>query len=672
MILATKRRGESNVSESRHSFLPADEHAAAVPILVMVFAAGFLLTLFPASGSATEWFVAVGGTGTGTHSAPFGSVQAGLNAALPGDVVTVRGGTYNEAIRTVRNGSSGAPIKLRAEAGTGPVVVTTPGELLQVDHAYFVVEGIVFDGQYGSADALDVNSGANFLVLRGIEVRRSTRDCIDMGAPSGVLIENALIHHCLNAAGGRTDAHGIVAGSVRDLTIRDTEIHTFSGDAFQVDAGRAAPGWDRVTLERCRFWLAPLPNPENGFPAGTVPGENAVDTKTWNGAPRARLVIRDTLAWGFRQGLITNMAAFNLKENIDATVDRVTVWDSEIAFRLRGPTSSSPAGAWVGVQNAVIHNSATAIRYEDDIQNLRVWNTTVGRNVSRAFQAASSSSSGLDVRNLLLLGGSLPPEAAGASNRAVGAAAFANAGADDYHLSTGSQAIDAGTMIAGVVNDRDGVTRPQGPAFDVGAYEFSAAVPTPTRTPTQTPVPPAQTRTPTRTPVAPTRTLTPTRTRTMTRTATRTPTPTTTPTRTWTVTRTSTPTPTTAAAPRSFYSVGPCRVVDTRNATGPFGGPPLSAGLVRVFPTAGRCGLPASATSLSLNITVAGATEGGHLRLYPGGSPLPLTSTINYWAGQARANNAIVTLSTGGSLSVFCGQAAGTVHLILDVNGYFQ
>lgn len=671
MILATRRRGESNVSESRHSFLSADEHAAAVPILVIVFTAGFLLTLFPASGSATEWFVAVGGTGTGTSAAPFGSVQAGLNAALPGDTVTVRGGTYNEAIRTVRNGSSGTSITLRAEAGTGPVVVTTPGELLQVDHAYFVVEGIVFDGQYGSADALDVNSGANFLVLRGIEVRRSTRDCIDMGAPSGVLIENALIHHCLNAAGGRTDAHGIVAGSVRDLTIRDTEIHTFSGDAFQVDAGRAAPGWDRVTLERCRFWLAPLPNPENGFPAGTVPGENAVDTKTWNGAPRARLVIRDTLAWGFRLGLITNMAAFNLKENIDATVDRVTVWDSEIAFRLRGPTSSAPAGAWVGVQNAVIHNVATAIRYEDDIQNLRVWNTTIGRNVTRPFQAASSSSSGLDVRNLLLLGGSLPPEASGASNRAVGAAAFVNAGADDYHLSAGSPAIDVGTVIAGVANDRDGVSRPQGPAFDVGAYEFSTgAVPTPTRTPTRTPVASTPTRTPTRTSVPPTatRTPTPTRTATVTRTRTRTPTPT----RTVTVTLTRTPTPTIAPAPQSFYSVGPCRMVDTRRAAGPFGGPPLTAGVARVFPTGGLCGIPTTAKSLSVNITVAGATEGGHLRLYPAGSPLPLTSTINYRAGQTRANNAIVTLSGAGTLSVFSGQATGTVNLILDVNGYFQ
>jgi len=46
---------------------------------------------------------------------------------------------------------------------------------------------------------------------------------------------------------------------------------------------------------------------------------------------------------------------------------------------------------------------------------------------------------------------------------------------------------------------------------------------------------------------------------------------------------------------------------------------------------------------------------------------------INYSAGQTRANNAIVTLGGAtGSLVVFSGQAAGAVHVIVDVNGYFE
>ena len=44
-------------------------------------------------------------------------------------------------------------------------------------------------------------------------------------------------------------------------------------------------------------------------------------------------------------------------------------------------------------------------------------------------------------------------------------------------------------------------------------------------------------------------------------------------------------------------------------------------------------------------------------------------STINFRAGQTRANNAIVPLGTGGTLAV---QSAAPTHFILDVNGYFE
>ena len=113
-----------------------------------------------------------------------------------------------------------------------------------------------------------------------------------------------------------------------------------------------------------RIWLAPLAAAENGFPAGTVPGENAIDTKASSSLPRATLIIRDTTASGFRGGLISNMAAFNLKENVAVTVDGVTVYDSEIAFRLRGPGTSTTGGAWVTVKNAVVYDTTVAFRYE--------------------------------------------------------------------------------------------------------------------------------------------------------------------------------------------------------------------------------------------------------------------------------------------------------------------
>ena len=84
----------------------------------------------------------------------------------------------------------------------------------------------------------------------------------------------------------------------------------------------------------------------------------------------------------------------------------------------------------------MVYDVLTAFRYEDNIQNLHIWNSTVGGAVTRAFQAAASTSAGLEVRNLLVLG-TLPAEAVHASNLAVAASAFTNAAMHDYTLAPG-------------------------------------------------------------------------------------------------------------------------------------------------------------------------------------------------------------------------------------------
>jgi hypothetical protein len=191
---------------------------------------------------------------------------------------------------------------------------------------------------------------------------------------------------------------------------------------------------------------------------------------------------------------------------------------------------------------------------------------------------------------------------------------------------------------------------------------------TPTVTGTETPTPtPTLTPSPTQTPL-PTVTPTPTPTPTQTATATQIPTPTVTPTRTNTPTRTRTPNP----LAKSFYSVAPCRLIDTRGSVGPYGGPAFGANSQRVYVFAARCGIGAGAKAISLNVTVTGATKPGYLRIGAGNAPLPATSTINYRGSQTRANNAIIATGTGGDLTIYCGQASGTVHVIVDVNGYFQ
>ncbi|HVG10966.1 MAG TPA: VCBS repeat-containing protein [Thermoanaerobaculia bacterium] len=125
-------------------------------------------------------------------------------------------------------------------------------------------------------------------------------------------------------------------------------------------------------------------------------------------------------------------------------------------------------------------------------------------------------------------------------------------------------------------------------------------------------------------------------------------------------------------APLDFYTLTPCRLVDTRSAAGPRGGPVLASGTVRNFALTGICGVPATAKALSLNVTVTGGTGLGYVRFSPA-CQLPVTAIIDFNTGQTRANNSLLALGAGGILTAGATvSGAGTVHLILDVNGYFE
>ena len=121
-----------------------------------------------------------------------------------------------------------------------------------------------------------------------------------------------------------------------------------------------------------------------------------------------------------------------------------------------------------------------------------------------------------------------------------------------------------------------------------------------------------------------------------------------------------------------FYTVTPCRVLDSRLVAGPWGGTPLAAGQERTLTLGGACGIPATAQAVSVNITAVDATADGHLRVFPAATPRPTTSVINFRAGQTRANNAVVRLGSAAAVTLFSGQPTGAVHVVVDVNGWFE
>jgi hypothetical protein len=124
-----------------------------------------------------------------------------------------------------------------------------------------------------------------------------------------------------------------------------------------------------------------------------------------------------------------------------------------------------------------------------------------------------------------------------------------------------------------------------------------------------------------------------------------------------------------------FYTLVPCRLVDTRNPVGPSGGPGLAANTTRDFPATGLCGVPSDAKAVAVNFTVTGETEGGHLRLFPAGTAEPLVSAINFTANVTRANNGVFGVGTNGRISVRCNMSLGSpggTQFILDAVGYFK
>ncbi|MCM3874989.1 MAG: PKD domain-containing protein [Thermoanaerobaculia bacterium] len=129
------------------------------------------------------------------------------------------------------------------------------------------------------------------------------------------------------------------------------------------------------------------------------------------------------------------------------------------------------------------------------------------------------------------------------------------------------------------------------------------------------------------------------------------------------------------SGPTAFFGLSPCRLLDTRNAAGPRGGPSIgpSGGPDRVFLLTGTCGIPANARSLVTNVTVTNAGAVGDLSVFGANDSPGGTTSVSFRAGVARANANVVRLATDGSGTIRVrNNSAAPLDLILDVSGYFR
>ncbi|MEP1122969.1 MAG: hypothetical protein ABJH68_03645 [Ilumatobacter sp.] len=86
------------------------------------------------------------------------------------------------------------------------------------------------------------------------------------------------------------------------------------------------------------------------------------------------------------------------------------------------------------------------------------------------------------------------------------------------------------------------------------------------------------------------------------------------------------------------------------------------------LPIAGRAGVPANATAVVLNVTVARAQTGGFVTVHPRNSTRPNAANLNHAAGEVIANSVVAKLGGNGEICMF---TSAFTEMIVDVAGYF-
>ena len=127
--------------------------------------------------------------------------------------------------------------------------------------------------------------------------------------------------------------------------------------------------------------------------------------------------------------------------------------------------------------------------------------------------------------------------------------------------------------------------------------------------------------------------------------------------------------PNTGANPGTLTPVTPTRLLDTRSGLGAMVKGKVAPRSVTKVMVAGRDAIPANASAVAINITAVGSAGKGFITAFPG-TPLPEVSTVNFEAGQNRANLALAEIGTDGTISLYNGSPY-SVDLLADVTGYF-
>jgi len=382
------------------------------------------VALLPSIGIHAEtYYVSLGGSNSnpGTKEQPWRTVAHAVGSMAAGDTTYVRGGTYEEGqIRFNVSGTQAAPIKLLNYPNEAPVVSC-------IDAAKF--HRFIIERGYRSLTPI------GWITIEGFEIR-NCHEGIKFSTAHDVTIRRNWIHD---------NGHGLLGNGTRILIDGNRINHNGQFDDCAVNPSEC--------------------NKDHGIYAN---GTGIVITNN----------------------LIYDNLAFGIQMNGKSPYDRSKHAGPEYVL----------SRDWVVANNTIAyhHHAGGMVIWGSSCDNARIENNIFYENaqtkparVAQGIHFTSTTCTGIRIKNNIAYAsepGGTTFLGSGAnewvhytqSGNIVNATnpAFLNAPATvpdspNFSLTSRSPAIDAGLTNTTIKISFDGTTRPQGRAYDIGAYEYS-------------------------------------------------------------------------------------------------------------------------------------------------------------------------------------------------------
>jgi hypothetical protein len=364
------------------------------------------------------------------------TLEAAVVVATPGETITLLDGTYilDKVIVAAASGSAGAPIRLvSAMRAHGASITAAPGaeEAILVQAPYWIFDGIDFSG--GTYGVRFVTAGQNGVISNALFSDQAVAGIrADCGGPDTSAHCDGGSLQTIEVTRASTVAGCIYAGieivGAQNWTIQDALVHDVAVDSL------GCAGVNTV------YGIAVRGNSSNiTVDAAAVAGA-AIGVAL--GPPSQACEVRGAVSTGTSCTIPTTCEASS------SLVSNALIWDT----------------TFEGVQL----NDACAV----DLHNATLWNDGGPRSVE------TIGAGSVDISNCIL--NSAPVLSSGVTNTGAGNLTlpstadttwFIDTTTNNFRLLASAPAVDKGVALADVPADFDGIKRPQGSQYDVGAFE---------------------------------------------------------------------------------------------------------------------------------------------------------------------------------------------------------